>query len=484
MLTARDLKMYYPKHDGSADGQALTAHAVDTGSDASNIICDELTGADNYINDWTLLGQTGTNLAGVNAHVKDFTASSDTAELYRALAGAPTAGDTFNLISTGAGEYRSSEEIPGLTSTALSTLTGCVVGYVSPLCGTGTAYIRYSHTNDTLELKAPGDSNYGATVDISGGNGTYTLFSEDEDKCLDVTVTAASLPGSDTTDSVTLSRTEGQLFPHVEGTQSQPGLVRFRSFFVVNDNATDTAHEVRGYLEPRTSADTTTTADVLDDGTAFTVTDGSGMPSRSFWLWNSDDSDFRYIKYRSGNTLYPAAVTWGKLAFDAGGTTPIAVGDTVTGASSGASGVVMAVGVTSGSWAGSDAAGVLYLKTLDDEFDNDESIQVGGSTRATANGASVRGYRDATLTATWSSGAAVSVAPDVDIAPATVASDMLPADLAALAFSAPATADDGVIIGGGEMAASAMDGVCLRQVIVDECYPVDDVVMQMRVRAW
>ncbi len=484
MLTARDLKMYYPKHDGSADGQALTALQVDTGSTAAEIICDELAGADDTYNDSILLGQTGTNLAGIAAHVKDYAAATTAITLARALAGAPTAGDTFYLIPTGAGCYRSAHEIPGLASTTLSTLTGCAVGHVSPLCGPGVAYVRYDADDDTLELKAPGDANYGAAVDVSGGDGTYTLFSGDEDKCLDMTVTAASLPGSDTTDSVTLSRAEGQLFPHVEGYQSQPGLVRFRGFFLGNANPTDTGHEVRGYLEPRVAAVAATTADVLDDGTAFTVSDGSGLPSRSFWLWNSDDSDYRYIKYRSGNTLYPAAVTWGKLAFDAGGTTPIAVGDTVTGASSGASGVVMAVGVTSGSWAGSNAAGVLYLKTLSGTFSNDEAVQVGGSTRATANGASVRGYRDATLTATWSSGANVAVAPDVDIAVAELAADRLPADLAALTFSAPTSADDGVIIGGGELAAGAMAGICLRQVIVDECYPVDDVVMQMRVRSW
>lgn len=484
MLTARDLKMYYPKHDGSADGQALTAHVVDTGSTATAIICDELTGADDYINDQTLIGVSGTNLAGIAAHVKDFDAASDTATLARALAGAPTAGDTFYLIPEGAGCYRASNEIPGLSSTTLSSLTGCVIAYVSPLCGTGLAYIRYDYDDSTLELKAPGDSNYGAAVDISGGDGTYTLFSEDEDKCIDVTVTAASLPGTDTIDSTTLSRYEARLIPHTEGYQSQPGIIRKRAIFVKNTSATDTAHEVRAYLEPRVSASTTTTADVDDDGTAFTVTDGSSMPSRSFWLLNSDSSDLRYIKYRSGNKLYPAAVTWGKLAFDAGGTTPIAVGDTVTGATSGATGVVMAVGVSSGSWAGSNAAGVLYIKDLSGTFSNDESIQVGGSTRATANGASVRGYRDLTLTATWSSGANVSVAPDVDIAVAALSSSVLPSDLDALTYSMPTDADSGLVINSGELAAGEMDGVCLRQWIIDECYPVDDVVMQLRVRSW
>jgi len=160
------------------------------------------------------------------------------------------------------------------------------------------------------------------------------------------------------------------------------------------------------------------------------------------------------------------------------------MGDTVTGATSSATGVVMAVGVTFGSWAGSNAAGVLYLKDLSGTFSDDESLQVSAATLATADGASVRGYRDLTLTASWSSGVNVAVAPDVDIAAASLSSDALPTDLNALAYSLPTSADDGVIINNGELAAGEMDGVCLRQWIVDECYPVDDVVMQMRVRSW
>lgn len=482
MLTARDVRNYYPNHDGTEDGQALTAHVVDAGGNPSTIVCDELTGDDNYINDWTFIGLSGTNVVGITSHIKDFIASSDSAEVYRNFSGTPETGATFNLVSTGAGEFRSSKEMPGLSSTSPTGLTGVTVNYASPLCGTGNAYIEWDRDGTTMALKAPGDSNYGAAISTAA-NGTYSIFSEDEDKAIDIVVTYASLPGTSADGTATLSYSEGMLFPHVEGPQSSSGLIRYRSIFVKNDG-TDTAHEVRGYLAPRTSG-TSTLGSVAGDGTtAFTVADGSGMPARSFWLVNTDDNDFRYIKFRSGNTLYPAAVDWGKLAFDAG-TVGISVGDEISGTATAATATVMGVGVTSGAWASGDAAGVLYLKNVSGTFANNESLEISSVTLATAAADSVLGYRDGTYTASWGTDTAVAVAPDLDIAVATLnGGTTLPNDLTALTYSAPMTADDGVILGGGEMAPDAMDGVCLRQVIVDECYPVDDVVMQMRVRAW
>jgi hypothetical protein len=481
MLTARDLRNYYPSHDGTADGAALTAHVVDVGSTATAIICDELTGADDYVNDWTVMGISGTNLANVAAHVKDFTASTDTITLARALAGTAEAGDTFYLIPSGAGDYRSTTEIPGLAATALSAVTGVALGYVSPLCGTGTAYFEFNRSGTSLALKAPGDTNYGAAVAVASG--TYSLFSADEDKALDVIVTEGSLPIADGTDSSTLTRQEGRLFPNTEGYESQTGIIRYRAFFVKNDG-TDTAHEVAAYLTGRTSGTSTLSTAAAAGTTAFDLADASGFPARSFWLHNDAADDFRYIKYRSGNTLYPAAVTWGKLSFDGGGTTAIAVGDMVTGGTSAATGEVMAIGVTSGAWATSDAAGTIYLKDLSGTFTNNEGLEVSGVERALAAADSSLGYRDGTYTAAWGTAVAVSCAPDIDIARAALSTNALPSDLTALSFSAPMTAASGVALGGGEMAAAELDGVCLRQVVVDGAYPVDDVVMQMRIRSW
>lgn len=81
-------------------------------------------------------------------------------------------------------------------------------------------------------------------------------------------------------------------------------------------------------------------------------------------------------------------VTLGKeLRFTAGVAAGIADGNTVTGFTSGATGVVARVVVESGSFAGGTAAGRLILSSTTGTFSAAESIRVGGTNRATASGA-------------------------------------------------------------------------------------------------
>lgn len=103
------------------------------------------------------------------------------------------------------------------------------------------------------------------------------------------------------------------------------------------------------------------------------------------------------LAVNSAGTLYMLSATgkqpWtgtcmGKLPFG-NGTTEIAAGDTVVGATSGKTGVVVAVYVASGTWAESDAAGFLYVKYPGvnwANWTNSENIQVSGVTRAATTG--------------------------------------------------------------------------------------------------
>ena len=103
------------------------------------------------------------------------------------------------------------------------------------------------------------------------------------------------------------------------------------------------------------------------------------------------------LEVNSAGNLYMLSATgkqpWtgtcmGKLPFGTG-TTAIIKGDTVTGASSGKTGIVVAVYVASGTWAGGDAAGFLYVKYPGANWanwTNPENIQVGGVTRAATTG--------------------------------------------------------------------------------------------------
>lgn len=56
------------------------------------------------------------------------------------------------------------------------------------------------------------------------------------------------------------------------------------------------------------------------------------------------------------------------MAFTGGGTDVPRVGDVITGATSGDTGEIVKIEVTSGSWAGGDAAGVLWLRKVSGEF--------------------------------------------------------------------------------------------------------------------
>lgn len=71
------------------------------------------------------------------------------------------------------------------------------------------------------------------------------------------------------------------------------------------------------------------------------------------------------------------------ITFTSGGTTEIVVGDTVVGATSGYMADVLAVTLTSGSWAGGDAAGTLTVKNLSAppaSWTNNENLLVGAGT--------------------------------------------------------------------------------------------------------
>ncbi|UOF76790.1 phage stabilization protein [Caudoviricetes sp.] len=84
----------------------------------------------------------------------------------------------------------------------------------------------------------------------------------------------------------------------------------------------------------------------------------------------------------------PHSATYYVLDFTSG-TAAIAVGNTVTGTVAGAK--VLAVEITSGSWAGGDAAGRLILGSLSLNFVAADAIKVGGVTKATATDAAALG---------------------------------------------------------------------------------------------
>lgn len=93
------------------------------------------------------------------------------------------------------------------------------------------------------------------------------------------------------------------------------------------------------------------------------------------------------VLYRSATNAWNAVNLGRKLRFTGGLPAGILDGDIVTGVTSGASGTVRRVAVTSGAFATSDAAGFLIFAVITGTFQNGEALRVAGTNRAAASGA-------------------------------------------------------------------------------------------------
>jgi hypothetical protein len=128
---------------------------------------------------------------------------------------------------------------------------------------------------------------------------------------------------------------------------------------------------------------------------AISAVPGTGS-LHGVWYYNDNVYAFRTNAGDTVTEMYKATSGgWSKvdlgyaLYFDAGQPAAIAVGNTVTGVTSGASAVVGRIEVQTGTWAGSNAVGVIIFASITGgPFQNNEALQVSGTTRATANGAS------------------------------------------------------------------------------------------------
>jgi hypothetical protein len=125
------------------------------------------------------------------------------------------------------------------------------------------------------------------------------------------------------------------------------------------------------------------------------VVPGSG-PVRGVFLYNGTVFAFRNNAGGTASALYRSTasgwtlVTFGReLAFTTG-TAEIFVGNTVTGATSGATGVVASVALQSGNWPTSNAAGRLILSSTTGTFQAGENLQVAAATKAVSGGAAVQ----------------------------------------------------------------------------------------------
>jgi hypothetical protein len=267
-----------------------------------------------------------------------------------------------------------------------------------------------------------GTQAFGVGLDVSTSVTNGIVFAADGQAWLQVDVNAALLPTVDKTDTWTLAYPERTLTPDYEGYETKNdigGKTRYRLEAVKNTDLADAMVDLSVFTG-RPAGNVTALATGQSLGLvagSFDVTDATGWPTKGFWVRNKTVNagvgDCRYVNYRSGNTLYCFGVDWATLAFGTG-TSEIRQGDVLTGATSGATAVVDQVFLTSGTWAGGNAAGTLLLKKVVGTFTNTEFLRVLGVNMARATANSVLGLRGYTAVA-WAAGNQVEPMPDVDV---------------------------------------------------------------------
>lgn len=144
------------------------------------------------------------------------------------------------------------------------------------------------------------------------------------------------------------------------------------------------------------------------EGTIDLVTAAEIMPPGRFIQAKNYEPVMRGARRFSGFERYdgqpkPSDQSYWILNFDAG-SAAIAAGQTVTGATSSATGIAALAGVVStGAYATNNAAGYLVLRAVSGTFVDNENLQVSAVTKCVANGAATKRGKDndATLDATY-----------------------------------------------------------------------------------
>ena len=310
--TSDAMKFYFASKYLSSDGDTITQNTADSGGTTKTIVDAALTEADDYWNGavgWFDGNTTTTALRGVFFHVRDFEAASDTLTLAKALPAAPAAGDTYRLVL--GGNFRGDTEcygmeadgdLPEQVTVTGTNITGLTIKYLSALLDEGTLSVQYDNAGDTLQIKMDSES-YGATLDVSSDVNGGIIYGEDGEKYVVVDTVAASLPGSNQTDTFTTTYRKGTFVPDYEAYETSGGSnkTRYRLAVLKNEDGADTMQDVTVWCDKPAGTDTTTT-------TTASITAGSVT---SYWLYNSTKDDVRFILNRSGNVLSFADATGG-----------------------------------------------------------------------------------------------------------------------------------------------------------------------------
>lgn len=160
-----------------------------------------------------------------------------------------TAANSYGgIISTQTGGIITSQ-----TTTSPVNITGVVMkNAYGNAVGTGSLLFTYAAGgNSTLAWRPAGAVSYSPAKTVAS-NGDYTIGSSVG--YVVVTVTAASLPTSNKTDSITVGNNTQNLFPNVTAAQALAGQTKYRGIYLKNTHSTDSALGVTVWVRQLTPA--------------------------------------------------------------------------------------------------------------------------------------------------------------------------------------------------------------------------------------
>jgi len=188
------------------------------------------------------------------------------ADIKRYLSG----GSTNTAPAASIGGAISSTQIKNQTATRVTSLiTGVTIDDAfGNALGTGT--LSYNGTAKTLTW-APPNSTSGTAVDISV-SGTYAIQGPSNGGALAVTVVAASIPGGNVSDQVTISALANQLWDDVSKAESNAGTTEYRCEYFKNTHGTDPLVDFKLWIAENTPGQDAVSIGLDDGGMSVTAT--------------------------------------------------------------------------------------------------------------------------------------------------------------------------------------------------------------------
>ncbi len=183
------------------------------------------------------------------------------------------------------GGIMSSERVLSQSAAAPTNVTGVAIDYA---CGNATGNGTLAFTFATKLLTwTPNGGTIGTAVDVTA-DGKYVIADSTGDQQLHITVTAASLPGTDQSDAdITIANISNETFDDITKQEALDGDIEYRCLYIKNTHATDSALNVTIWIESDASGedslelgdDAAGVGDGSTTGVAVTIADEDTAPA-------------------------------------------------------------------------------------------------------------------------------------------------------------------------------------------------------------